>query len=271
MPRSPRALAACLLALLMPVAPAMAQGPARVGGETARVATAAAVGPAGYDDEAAGVAPVTAQDGDEAAGVAPAAPQEPGRDGGAGRPRYHEQPAPADPADWLPAFPPGQPTAQPPWVPLQPVLPTTTQTTVAGRAAMLRVDGRAAIPRDAPKRVRSVIAAANRIIGKPYKWGGGHLRLNDSGYDCSGAVSYALIRSGVQRGAMVSGQLAHAYAAGLGRYVSIYANRTHVYMEIAGLRLDTSPYGDVLRQDGVRWRPVVGQRQGFAIRHLQGL
>jgi hypothetical protein len=42
-------------------------------------------------------------------------------------------------------------------------------------------------------------------------------------------------------------------------------------MEVAGLRLDTSPYGDVLRQDGVRWRPVVGRREGFAVRHLPGL
>jgi hypothetical protein len=186
-------------------------------------------------------------------------------------PAYHEQPPPRDSGAWIPTVAPDPAAPPQPWVPVAPALPTTTQKTVAGRTAMLRTDGLAAIPRGAPKRVRSVIAAANRIIGKPYKWGGGHLRLTDSGYDCSGAVSYALIRSGLQRGTMVSGQLAHAYAAGVGRYVSIYAHSTHVYMEIAGLRLDTSPYGDVLRQAGVRWRPAVGQRPGFAVRHLQGL
>lgn len=236
--RSNRALAACLLALLMPAAPAAAWAPAT--------------------------------DGDTPAGTAPVAAWTPPWDAGTD-PAYPQQPAPPGPAEWFPTAPPAETSPSQAWGPVEPVLPTTTQKTVAGRTAMLRTDGLAAIPRRAPKRVRAVIAAANRIIGKPYKWGGGHRRLIDSAYDCSGAVSYALIRSGQQRGAMVSGQLAHAYAAGVGRFVSIYAHSKHVYMEVAGLRLDTSPYGDVLRQAGVRWRPVVGQRSGFAVRHLRGL
>src|SRR4051794_7602027 len=51
--------------------------------------------------------------------------------------------------------------------------PLVTTATVSGRRAMLRTDGRAAIPTGAPARVRAIIAAANQIIGKPYKWGGG--------------------------------------------------------------------------------------------------
>jgi hypothetical protein len=265
--RSGRALAACLLALLVPVAPVAAHGPPRQD-EGAGGAPVAAQGPAPDGGAAVNGSPVAAQEGGGAADVAP--PQ-PARDGGAGRPGYHEQPAARDPAGWLPGSPPAQGAPPMPWEPVQPLMPTTTKKTVAGRIAMLRTDGLAAIPRGAPKRVRALVAAANRIIGKPYKWGGGHARLLDAGYDCSGAVSYALIRSGLLRGTMVSGQLAHAYAAGVGRYVSIYAQRTHVYMEVAGLRLDTSPYGDVLRQNGVRWRPVVGRRDGFAVRHLPGL
>jgi hypothetical protein len=152
------------------------------------------------------------------------------------------------------------------------MLPTIAVThTIAGRVARLRTDGKAAIPRGAPKRVQQVIAAANRIIGKPYKWGGGHARLVDSGYDCSGAVSYALIRAGLLGSPLVSGSLAHWSAGGAGRWVSVYANKGHVYMEVAGLRLDTSPVGDATRRMGVRWRPLIGRRAGFAGRHPLGL
>jgi hypothetical protein len=152
------------------------------------------------------------------------------------------------------------------------VLPTIPVTkTVPGTVARLRTDGKAAIPRGAPKRVQALIAAANRIVGKPYKWGGGHARLADAGYDCSGAVSYALIGGGMLASPMVSGTLAKWQAAGSGKWLSIYANKGHVYLEVAGLRLDTSPVGDPTRRNGVRWRPVIGRRTGFHARHVVGL
>jgi cell wall-associated NlpC family hydrolase len=150
-------------------------------------------------------------------------------------------------------------------------LPTVNGTTVGGRTAMLRTNGQAAIPRGAPARVRSIIRAANAIIGKPYKWGGGHGRLVDSGYDCSGSISYALIRSGQLSYPMVSGSFARWARSGNGKYVTIYANRGHVYMEVAGLRLDTSAVGDYRGKSGVRWRPLTGKRVGFAVRHIAGL
>jgi hypothetical protein len=154
--------------------------------------------------------------------------------------------------------------------PAAPQLPSVTTPTVAGKVAMLRKNGKAAIPRSAPKRVRSVIAAANRIIGKPYKWGGGHARLFDRGYDCSGSVSFALIEGGQLASPLVSGSFAHWGAAGAGRWATIYANSTHVYMEIAGLRLDTSSVGDWGGKSGVRWRPLIGKRSGFRVRHPAG-
>ena len=140
-----------------------------------------------------------------------------------------------------------------------------------GDVAGVRPDGRAVPPRRAPAHVKAMIAAANRIVGKPYKWGGGHARLEDRGYDCSGAVGYALIRAGLQRSPMVSGQYARWGLRGTGRWVTIYANRGHVYMEVAGLRLDTSPIADASGAKGPRWRGVIGPRAGFKVRHIPGL
>jgi len=157
-----------------------------------------------------------------------------------------------------------------PWSSI-PALPISKRPTVAGKTAMIRRNGLAAIPRGAPARVRAVISAANQIIGKPYKWGGGHARLFDSGYDCSGSVSYALIRAGLLGFPLVSGSLARWGANGAGSYVTIYANKSHVYMEVAGLRLDTSSVGDNGGKSGVRWRPPIGKRFGFAVRHIIGL
>ena len=152
-----------------------------------------------------------------------------------------------------------------------PPLPVSKTPTVSGKTAMIRRNGLAAIPRSAPARVKAILVAANKIIGKPYKWGGGHGRLFDSGYDCSGSVSYALIRAGILPYPMVSGTFARWGAKGLGKYVTIYANRGHVYMEVAGLRLDTSSVGDSSGKSGVRWRPPIGKRVTFAMRHVPGL
>ena len=91
------------------------------------------------------------------------------------------------------------------------------------------------------------------------------------GYDCSGAVGYGLIKGGLLRTTMVSGSFARWGAAGAGRWVTVYAHRSHVYIEIAGLRLDTSPAGDRSGRSGVRWRPLIGQRRGFKVRHPVGL
>ena len=186
-----------------------------------------------------------------------------------------EPPAPPAAPELPPPVPdlPEQPDWTPEPVPTPEPIPLVTTPTVAGKQAMLRTNGKAAIPRGAPKRVRAIIAAANQIAGKPYKWGGGHARLDDRGYDCSGTVSYALIRSGtgLLASPMVSGSFARWGAAGAGKWVTVYANKGHVYMEVAGLRLDTSAVGDWGGRKGVRWRPVIGKRAGFKVRHPLGL
>ena len=167
------------------------------------------------------------------------------------------------------------PPAKTPAVPVTPVVPVIPTgppvAYVPGKVAQLQSNGKAAIPRSAPQSVRRMISAGNRLIGKPYKWGGGHAKLEDKGYDCSGAVSYALIGGSVLSSPMVSGGLAKWGAGGAGRWVTIYANAGHVYMEVAGLRLDTSPIGDPAMNKGPRWRPVIGKRPKFKVRHPVGL
>jgi hypothetical protein len=132
--------------------------------------------------------------------------------------------------------------------------------------------GLAAIPASAPYPVARAIQAANRIRTRPYIWGGGHRRWKSRGYDCSGAVSYVLHAAGVLNSPLVSGQLARWGMPGPGSWITIYANRSHVYMTVAGLRFDTSPRGEWIDQGrGPRWRYTLRMPTGFAIRHYPGL
>jgi hypothetical protein len=131
------------------------------------------------------------------------------------------------------------------------------------------IDGRAVPPPGVPPAVKAAIAAANHIAGRPYKWGGGHLGFDSRGYDCSGAVSYALHGGGLLGTTMVSGQLAYWGSAGTGRWISVYANSHHVFMVIAGLRFDTrdAPPGVT----GPRWHTYQVDQGNFTARHPAGL
>jgi hypothetical protein len=115
--------------------------------------------------------------------------------------------------------------------------------------------------------VKEVVAAGNRIATKPYKWGGGHGQWNDTGYDCSGSVSYALHGGGLLDGALVSGDFAHWGSRGAGRWITIYANDEHVYMVVAGLRFDTSARS----RTGSRWTAEARSSDAFALTHPEGL
>ncbi len=121
----------------------------------------------------------------------------------------------------------------------------------AGKARL--VGTRAIAPANAPAAVKRVIAAANRIRTTPYIWGGGHGRWQDSGYDCSGAVSYALHGGKLLTSPLTSGSFESFGEAGAGRWITIYANASHAYMVVAGLRFDTA--GDV-SETGPRWHPT---------------
>jgi cell wall-associated NlpC family hydrolase len=68
-----------------------------------------------------------------------------------------------------------------------------------------RPDGLPSRPPAQPDPVKAIIAAGNQIASKPYKYGGGHGKWNDSGYDCSGSVSYALHGAGLLDKPLASG------------------------------------------------------------------
>ena len=138
--------------------------------------------------------------------------------------------------------------------------------------AVIAADGRTAIaPDGAPQRVKDAIAAANEITRKPYRYGGGHGRWRDSGYDCSGAVSYALHGGGLLDSPLDSSGLARWGSRGKGRWITVYANSGHAYVVIAGLRFDTSRAGSTNTESGPRWRDNRRSAKGYTARHPAGL
>jgi hypothetical protein len=161
------------------------------------------------------------------------------------------------------------------------VAPPPENMVVAGSAAQLLPDGSAAAPADAPEPVKQAIWAANRLQDKPYKYGGGHAKIEDTGYDCSGTVSYALIAAGLLTSPLPSGPFMRWGERGRGQWITVYAHGGHAYAVIAGLRLDTSAYASrtartrkVARsafERGPRWRPTSRPSRGFRARHPVGL
>lgn len=136
-----------------------------------------------------------------------------------------------------------------------------------GRTALL-VNGIAYAPRDAPLVVKKALAAGNRLQDMPYKWGGGHGNHHDSGYDCSGTVSYVLREAGLMRGSLPSSGYFKYGKKGEGRWITIYIRKGHVFLTIAGLRLDTGGPGN---RTGPRWKPETRQSIGHVMRHPAGL
>jgi peptidoglycan hydrolase-like protein with peptidoglycan-binding domain len=136
--------------------------------------------------------------------------------------------------------------------------------------ARLSSDGRTAIaPSDAPPQVKNAIAAANRITTKPYRYGGGHGKWEDSGYDCSGSVSYALHGGGLLKQPLDSSSFMSWGRSGKGRWITVYANSGHAYSVIAGLRFDTSAAGNN-NGSGPRWRTKARSSSGYTVRHPAG-
>ena len=133
----------------------------------------------------------------------------------------------------------------------------------------LLVNGRAVPPANAPAAVKKVIAAANKIRTKPYIYGGGHGRWWDAGYDCSGAVSFALHGGSLIDTPMPSGSLEGWGSGGKGRWITVYANGGHAYAIIAGLRWDTA---GTTNGTGPRWhKSLRAQASGpFTARHPEG-
>ena len=135
------------------------------------------------------------------------------------------------------------------------------------------VNGVAIAPQGAPPEVVEAIEAGNRIIRKPYRYGGGHARIEDSGYDCSGAISYALYHAGLLKSPLDSGSFMRWGKAGKGKWITVYTNPGHAYVMIAGLRLDTGFRGRTPRGTypgrGPRWL-LPRSTKGYVARHPAG-
>jgi hypothetical protein len=139
--------------------------------------------------------------------------------------------------------------------------------TVHGDVAKILSDGLAAAPAGAPPAVQQAIWAGNQLIGLPYVYGGGHGSFSSSGYDCSGTVSFALHGAALLSAPMDSAQFFAWGRPGNGRWVTVYTSAGHAFVEIAGIRLDTSTAGDPAGLSGPRWRPLLDATSGYVARH----
>lgn len=128
--------------------------------------------------------------------------------------------------------------------------------------------GVALAPPDAPEAVKNVVNNANQIVGRPYVWGGGHASFYDDSYDCSGAVSFALFGGGLIPRPLTSGDLMRWGEPGPGKWITVYANPGHTFVEIAGLRFDTV---GAEQGSGPRWHLATVSTDGFVARHPPGL
>ena len=137
-----------------------------------------------------------------------------------------------------------------------------------GSSNAILLTGIALAPPDAPESIKGVINNANTIVGRPYVWGGGHGSFYSNGYDCSGAVSFALFGGGLIPEPLASTALESWGAPGPGRWITVYASATHAFAEIAGLRWDT--VGDA-QGTGPRWHLAPTSTAGFVARHPPGL
>jgi cell wall-associated NlpC family hydrolase len=129
-------------------------------------------------------------------------------------------------------------------------------------------NGTIPIPANVPEAVQRVVAGGNAIADFPYIWGGGHGSFIANGYDCSGSVSYALAAGGLLNAPLVSGDLASWGEPGPGRWITIYANAGHTFMDVDGIWFDTAgrsgPYAS-------RWLVSTPPLAGYAVRHPPGL
>jgi cell wall-associated NlpC family hydrolase len=138
-----------------------------------------------------------------------------------------------------------------------------------GSRATLTPKGLAIPPANAPPIIKAMIQAGNMIAHLPYRYGGGHATFRDTAYDCSGSLSYVFASVGLLNTTVDSGQLMRMGDPGPGRWVTIYANPGHTFMELAGLRFDTV----ALAETGSRWSdrpPNEPDLATFAVRHPPG-
>jgi hypothetical protein len=170
---------------------------------------------------------------------------------------------------------------------LQDESPTAVRFIPGERAELDPGDGHLAlVPAGVPATVQAMVVAGNELQDLTYGPGGHPDPLGASEEDCSSTVNYVLYRSGVRPLAEIlhENPVAQDYvswgAPGPGRWVTIYASASptpHVFMMIAGLRLDTSHDGTDVGpnryEDGPRWRILdhIPTWAHWSVRHPPGL
>jgi cell wall-associated NlpC family hydrolase len=146
-----------------------------------------------------------------------------------------------------------------------PVATGTPAPLTPGQSAEYISESQASVPSGAPPAVQGAIEAANSIATTPYIWGGGHGSFESEGYDCSGAVSFALNGGGFLESPLDSTGLETWGDPGPGQWITVYANAEHAWMIIAGLAFDT------VGGPGPRWHSSpVDSPEGFIARHPSG-
>ncbi len=151
--------------------------------------------------------------------------------------------------------------------PAQANQPTGQIAPPAPATATIGANGLAIPPAGAPAAVVAIIQAGNVIAHMPYRFGGGHQSWQDTGYDCSGSVSYALHGAGLLDSPLASYDFYNWGDAGPGQWVTIYAKDSHAYMVVAGLRFDTA----ASEGGGSRWTAEARTPDGYVARHPAGL
>jgi Transglycosylase SLT domain len=165
---------------------------------------------------------------------------------------------------------------------------TTPVRFIAGERAELDPDDGhlALVPAGVPETVQAMVVAGNELQDLPYGPGGHPDPLGAAEEDCSSTVNYVLYRAGVRPLAEIikDNPLAQDYvnwgAPGPGRWVTLYASASptpHVFIVVAGLRLDTSHDGTDVGpnrfENGPRWR-ILDRTPTWAdwsVRHPPGL
>jgi hypothetical protein len=165
--------------------------------------------------------------------------------------------------------------------------PTPVRFVPGERAALSPDDGHLAlVPEGAPASVQAMVVAGNELQGLPYGPSGHPDPRGATAEDCSSTLNYVLYRAGVRSIAEIvrDNPLAQDYVAwgapGPGRWVTIYATTEptdHVFLVVAGLRLDTSHNGTDVGpnrlEDGPRWRILdhIPTWARWSVRHPPGL
>jgi len=159
--------------------------------------------------------------------------------------------------------------------------------TPGARAVLAPGDGHLAlVPAQAPPVVQAMVIAGNELQELPYGPTGHPDPRDADSEDCSSTVNYVLYRSGVRpiEEIVRENPLAQDYVdwgePGPGKWVTIYATTSptdHVFVVIAGLRLDTShdgtDEGPNRSEDGPRWRILdrIPTWAAWSVRHPPGL